>query len=728
MGTELSNQESSNVDYLGELSNFIFTAKYARYRDQDKRRETYEETVDRVLDMHLMHPKIMALPKDKKKRVVWAYDKVKSKLSAPSMRSMQFGGKAVIAHNARIYNCSAGHIDSIRSFAEAFYLLLCGVGVTVGLSEKYLARLPKLVSRDDKTGTVVTYVVEDTIEGWADSVEALLMCYFKNTPYTGRKLVFDYSKIRKKGTFLKTSGGKAPGHHGLKEAHKKIKSLLDHIIETRGQDELYDINAYDIVMHCADAVLSGGVRRAATAAIFQKDQERMLEAKVSYPVKKLYGFEKNPKTGKMEGHVILDDSSDVVKRAVTLIKNNYEVTLSEKEYEWVKQSKTISWLHVEPQRARSNNSLLLVRGTFTQEDFRKVFDYTQQWGEPGFVFANHEDTLFNPCFEISFIPVTSDGRCGFQFCNLSTVNGAKVYTFEDFLEAVESATIIGTVQAMYTHFPYLNKAAQELTEQEALLGVSITGMMDNPKVLLDTRNQYLAAQLAVKINKEWAALLGINPAARTTCLKPEGTTSLVFGSASGIHPHHARKYLRRVQMNKIDPVYKFFKKNNPQLCEESVYSANKTDDVITFPIQVSETAMVKEDLTALQHLDIIKQTQENWVKTGTTSSNTKPLTHNVSCTVVVDTDEWDRVIEYVFSYQQSFAAVSFLHKMGDKAYAQAPLEKMLPEDEERWKTVLSTFKHVEYTDLREEEDKTDFQSVIACGSNGCDTPEETWQE
>lgn len=714
-------EEKPRNFYLEELSNFTYTGKYARYREKDKRREMYEETSDRVLDMHI--DRFNHLPKEYKKKIVWAFDKVKDKLVAPSMRSMQFGGKAVIAHEARLFNCSAGHIDSIRSFSEAFYLLLCGVGVTGGFSEKFLSRLPKLVSKADKTGTVVAYIVEDTIEGWADSMEAILMCYFKNTPYSGRKIAFDYSKIRKKGLPLKTSGGKAPGHQGLKEAHKKIKELLDYIIEVKGQTELLDINAYDIIMHCADAVLSGGIRRAATAAIFQKNQQRMIEAKISFPVKKMYGFEKNEKTGKWEGYVVLDETHPSVIGSVNLIRNNYLVSMKDKEYEWVKSSKTISWVHIEPQRGRSNNSVILVRGQFTEEEFKKIFDFTQQWGEPAFVFADHPDTLFNPCFEISFIPVTKDGRCGFQFCNLSTVNGAKVNTFEDFLEAVEAATVIGSIQACYTNYPYLNKAAKELTEEEALLGVSITGMMDNPAVLLNPRNQYLAAQFAVKVNKEWSEVLGIKQAARITCLKPEGTTSLVFGSASGIHPHHARRYFRRIQMNKLDPVYKFFKKHNPELCEESVHSANKTDDVVLFPVEVGKNAMVKEDLKAIDHLNIIRETQENWVRTGTTAANQKPITHNVSCTVVVKQDEWDDVVKYLYQHQNNFAAVSFLANTGDKMYQQPPLEKILPEDEARWAEVLRTFKSVNYSKLIEEEDKTDIQSVVACGANGCDTVE-----
>jgi ribonucleoside-diphosphate reductase alpha chain len=290
----------ANKDYLEELSNFIFTSKYARYREDLHRRETWEESVQRVLDMHLS--KYAYLDKKHLNQIKRAFELVKQKKVVPSMRSMQFGGNAIFAHNARIFNCSSGHITSIRSFSEFFYLLLCGTGVTGGFSKKAISLLPKLVDDTTKTGTVITYVVEDTIEGWADSVEALMLCYFKNTAYSGRKIVFDYSRIRSKGTPLKTGGGKAPGHKGLKQAHTKIKEVLDYIIEVNGQTELKPINAYDILMHCADAVLSGGIRRAATMAIFDFEDLEMLRSKTNFNVTKSGGWEKLD-NGKWEGFV-----------------------------------------------------------------------------------------------------------------------------------------------------------------------------------------------------------------------------------------------------------------------------------------------------------------------------------------------------------------------------------------------------------------------------------------
>lgn len=328
----------------------------------------------------------------------------------------------------------------------------------------------------------------------------------------------------------------------------------------------------------------------------------------------------------------------------------------------------------------------------------------------------------NTGFEVGFIPVTEDGRCGVQFCNLTSINGAKIKTAEDFMEASKAITIIGTLQAAYTYFPYLNNETKFLTEEEALLGCSMTGMMDNPDILLNPKLQREAAKVCVDVNRDWAHKIGINQAARITVIKPSGNSSLVLGSASGIHAHHARKYIRRVQCNKVDNVYKYFKKHNPHMCEESIWSENKTDDVIMFPIVVPETAMIKEDLTALEHLKYIKSTQENWILPGTTEINKKPVSHNVSCTVIVKNSEWNEVANYLYDNKQFFAAVSLLPSFGDKLYKQAPLEKLTddPEDIKRWNDIVASFKHVDYKKLIEETDETALQQEAGCAGGNCE--------
>jgi ribonucleotide reductase alpha subunit len=850
--------DPSSINFLEEIADFTFTSKYARYNEKEGRRETWNETVDRVEAMHLK--RFSWMPASDLVEIKWAFQKVREKVVVPSLRSLQFGGKAIEKNHTKMYNCAVRHIDSVRAFSEVFFLLLSGAGVGLGLQKKYINRLPNLVSAEDKTGTVLTYVIEDTIEGWADSIEVMLMSYFKGTAFTGRKVVHDYSKIRKKGAPLKTSGGKAPGYHGLKAAHGKIKQLLDRIIEEHGQKRLKTVNVLDIICHTADAVLSGGVRRSAMIALFDHNDNDMMAAKTYFKVDRYKMFVKDEETGNYHGQVIIG-------------KHNKSVEISEFDYNILTKEKKISWFYIEPQRARSNNSVALERENATLEQFKDIISKTREFGEPGFVFVNASGTMVNPCFtpdtqiltsegykkivdlvgrtdvtilqdprvigyvkdgmekwdimstkemaldrnrafnirktaenqdvytlktndksvtatanhhfatlsgmkelkdiqigevlltidsnnypsfdtvqsitysgksdvycltednrraliangftarrcgEIGFVPVTSDGISGVQVCNLTSINGGKITSAEKFKEAARAATIIGTLQADYTEFPYLSKAAKELTEEESLLGVSITGFMDNPEVLLNYALQKEVAEYAVKVNEEWAKKIGIASASRVTTCKPEGSSSIVLSTGSGIHPHHARRYFRRIQCNTEDNVYKYFKSVNPHAIEASVWSASKTDDVVTFPLTVSDKAIVKADLTALKHLEIIKNTQQNWVLGGN-GNNKKDVTHNVSCTVLVKDDEWDSVIQYIYDNRYAFSAVSLLPNLGDKLYKQAPMEAITtPEDEQKWQQLVTSWKKLDFTQLKEGDDETKPQQEVACAGGACE--------
>ncbi len=689
------------------LQDFIFVSKYARWIPELKRRETWNEAVNRVRDMHLQ--KYSFLDVESKAQIEWAFELVRDKRVLPSMRSMQFGGKAQLAHEARGYNCSVRHVDSIRAFAEVAYLMLCGCGTGLGLTKKYLGRLPNLVDEYDKTGSVIAYLVEDTIEGWADSLEALLMCYFKNNAYSGRKIIFDYSKIRRKGTALKTGGGRAPGYKPLKAAHDRIKKLLDRLIEEDGVKTIRPIHAYDILMYFADAVLSGGVRRTASSVVFDHDDEEMMNAKTYFKVDKMRESV-DEETGQrhirvwVKGHfhdVVLDASDDYT-------------------YKQLKEEKIISWYYIQPQRARSNNSVLLIRNKTTKEEFQDIIRRTRQFGEPGFVWANNTDTIYNPCYEIGFIPVTEDGECGTQFCNLTTINGNKVKTVDDFIECVRATAIIGTLQAGYTNFPYLSKVAKKLTEQEALLGMSITGILGSKELLLDEKVLGRGINSAIAINKDWADRLGIKPAARISAIKPEGTGSLAIGvNEPGAHGAHAYWFFKRIQVTKGDPIYEFFKAYNSHMCEESKWSANGTDDVITFPIAVPKTTVIKDDLTAIEHLNMILKLQQNWVIPGG-RNNTKDVTNNVSCTVIVKDDEWTDVVEHIYTNRAYFSAVSMLAYEGDKIYAQAPFEKVLDEDDwTRYNYLLENYSPVDFTKLEEKADETTLVQEAACAGGAC---------
>ena len=599
---------------LQELQNYTFVSKYARWLEDKNRRETWKEAVERVKNM--MHIKYadFGISDD----INWAYDMMYKKKILGSQRCLQFGGEPIIKRNAKLYNCTASYCDRLRFFQECFWLLLCGSGTGFSVQKHHVAKLPNLEHNppDDK-GT--KYVIDDSIEGWADALGVLLSSYFSKPveefkQYKNCHILFDYSNIRPKGSSLASGVGKAPGYEPLANGLEKIRSLLDRCIRN-GQKKLKPIDAYDIVMHSSDAVLSGGVRRSASLALFSPDDEEMAKAK------------------------------------------------------------TGNWYIENPQRARSNNSALLLKDETTFEGFQELMNSVKEFGEPGFIWSDSTEMVFNPCVEISLYPVNEKtGESGWQGCNLSTINCSSIEDENDFYERCKAAAIIGTLQAGFTKLEYLGKNSEEIFEREALLGVSLTGTMEKHELVLTEKVLKNGAKVAVETNKLIAKAIGINQAARVTCLKPEGTSSSMLGTSSGIHPHHAKRYIRHVQANVLEAPYQHFKKINPQACEKSSWSANNTDEVIKFPIEVPDGSKLKNQLPAVEMLEIVKQTQKNWVHTGKNKAlcTKEYLCHNVSNTVTVKPDEWDSVTEYIYNNRKYFAGISLIPQSGDKDYPQAP--------------------------------------------------------
>lgn len=517
-------------------------------------------------------------------------------------------------------NCIASYCDRLRFFQECFWLLLCGCGTGFSVQKHHVAKLPKFSSTwldSDHMHPRKVFVIPDTIEGWADALGVLLSSYFEDgvfPEWEGYNVAFDYSLIRPEGSPLASSSGKAPGPKPLQTALEKIITLLN-ICLANGQERLRPIDAYDIIMHASDAVLSGGVRRSATICLFSPYDMEMATAKVG------------------------------------------------------------NWFIDNPQRGRSNNSALLVRDETSKETFATLMEFVREFGEPGFVWADSTELVVNPCVEIGMYPVDIETMLtGWQACNLCEINGKKCKTEQDFAIAARAAAIIGTCQAGYTDLKYLGETTKRILEREALLGVSITGMMDNPEILFDPNIQRKMARLILKTNEEVASKIGINPCARATCVKPAGTTSCILGTASGIHPHHATRYIRRSQANYLEPPLQFFKKFNPFAVEKSVWSANGTDEVISFCIEVPKGAKTKNELSALKLLEYVKLTQENWVSAGRRPERCAAdwLCHNVSNTITVREEEWPEVTAYIYNNRRHFAGVSLLPITGDKDYPQAP--------------------------------------------------------
>lgn len=676
------------------LQDFIAISRYARYSAELRRRETWSEAVNRVCEMHLTHypdtslgdAALAALSSGdvegtdlarigKLNRlhdaIRAAFGAVESHEVLPSMRSLQFGGEAVLNKHARIYNCAFTYIDRLDAFRETLYLLLCGCGVGFSLQRHHVAKLPPLAPLRPKA-RVSTFVVPDTIEGWADALHQLMLAGVE-----GRKVVFDYSAIRPAGAPLRTSGGKAPGPEPLFNSLTRI----EHIVQRAAGRRLRPIEAYDILMWAAKAVLSGGVRRSATICLFSADDEEMAAAK------------------------------------------------------------TGNWFQEQPQRTASNNSAVIVRSQATREQFDRLFEAQKQFGEPGFYFVEDPEYGANPCVEIGLHPRLKldaaaiarlrelghqgelrEGEVltGVQFCNLTTVSAAAAETPERFYQLCAHAAVIGTLQAGYTNFEYLSPVSRVITEREALLGVSICGVLDRPDVLLDAQVLRTGAAVVKAINAVMARALGINPAARTTCVKPEGTASLLLGTSSGLHPHHALRYFRRVQTNVFDPIFNHFKRVNPHMVEPSVYDPNGRTEVITFPVEGPPFGIYREDLSAVKHLEYVRLVQMNWVQAGRRHERFSPgLHHNVSCTISVRDDEWPAVADFIWANRGSFTGVALLQEQGDKAYRQAPREAVVTgEDVERWNTL--SYQPVDYTLLREEEDLTELKQVVACAGGACE--------
>ena len=339
-------------------------------------------------------------------------------------------------------------------------------------------------------------------------------------------------------------------------------------------------------------------------------------------------------------------------------------------------AKTGDWYIKNPQRARSNNSVLLLRDNTPEEKYMNLITSVKQFGEPGIIWADNTETLYNPCVEISLYGYDKDGNSGIQMCNLSEINMSSVNTETDFYARCKAASILGTFQAAYTDFGYLGKITQDIVEREALIGVSMTGMMENPLMAFNPEILEKGAIIVKNINQELSKIIGINKASRTTCIKPSGSTSCILGSSSGIHPCHADRYFRRVQSNNLEETLKFFKKYNPQAVETSVWSSGKTDDVITFLCKSKPGSLTKVDVSAIDLLEKVKLVQKHWVTTGRNLDVcVQPwLNHNVSNTITIKDNEWDLAAKFIYDNRHFFAGISMLGDSGDMTYHQAPFQ------------------------------------------------------
>tara|TARA_B100000497_G_scaffold124131_1_gene158090 strand:+ start:1609 stop:3837 length:2229 start_codon:yes stop_codon:yes gene_type:complete len=611
---------SQDVNTRQLMSQTKFYEGYSRWGEEQNRYETWEESVTRVMNMHRETYKDKMTP-ELSLIIDEAESSYKLQYALGAQRALQFGGEQLKKHEMRMYNCTSSYADRAAFFGELFYILLCGAGAGFSVQEHHVNKLPDVAERKKQAKG---YVIADSIEGWADSLSVLMSSYFvgggTHPEFEGRKVYFDLQNVRPKGA--KISGGfKAPGPEPLRKALDKIEHMIQGIVLS-GRNRLKPIEVYDIAMHAADAVLAGGVRRSATICLFSADDEEMI----------------NAKTG--------------------------------------------NWFIDNPQRGRSNNSAVIVRSEITRQDFKKIMGSIKEFGEPGFYFVENRDFTTNPCVEIGMYPQI-DGESGWQGCNLTEINGGKCTSKEEFFKACRAGAIMGTLQAGYTNFRYLGETSKRIFEREALLGVSVTGWMNNPEVLLDSDIQNQGAEIVKAVNKEVAALIGINAAARTTCVKPSGNASVLLQTASGIHAEHSPMYLRHIQLNKESEVAQLISKSNPYMVEESVWSSNNTDYCIAFPIVSPDDSIYREEVYGVDLLEKVKLVQQNWVEAGTNEdlcADTR-IRHNVSNTVTVLPHMWAQVEDYVYDNRHSFAGISFLAGSGDKDFAQAPMTEVKTQEQ-----------------------------------------------
>jgi len=611
------------------LSDITVHMKYAKFVPELNRRETWQELVTRNKEMHQKkYP-------DLTEAIEEAYEYVYNKKVLPSMRSLQFAGKPIEISPNRLYNCSYLPIDHVDSFSETMFLLLSGCGVGYSVQQHHIKQLPFVTLPFTKRHR--RFVIGDSIEGWADAVKVLVESYLGGRRCS--RVKFDYSDIRPKGARLVTSGGKAPGPQPLKECLVKVKGILD---AKEDGSQLSSLEVHDIVCHIADAVLAGGIRRAALISLFSAADEEMISCKSG------------------------------------------------------------NWWELNAQRGRANNSAVLMRHKITKEFFMDLWKRVELSGagEPGIYLNNDKDWGTNPCCEIALRP--------YQFCNLCEVNVSDIADQDDLNDRVKIAAFIGTLQAGYTDFHYLREIWKDTTEKDALIGVSMTGIGSNKVMSLDMGK---AADIVKRENSRVAKIIGINKAARTTCVKPAGTTSLVLGTSSGIHAWHNDYYVRRLRVGKNEAIYTYLLNNHPELVEDEYFRAHDTA-VISVPQAAPEGCIVRTE-SAFDLLERVKKVSTEWVAPGhRTGSNT----HNVSATISLKENEWDKAGEWMWTNRNSYNGLSVLPYNGG-TYTQAPFEDITKAEFNKMVKLLSD---IDLSNVMEVEDNTDLSGELACSGGSCE--------
>jgi ribonucleoside-diphosphate reductase alpha chain len=633
----------TNKYQMTPYNTFIAKSRYSRFLDDKNRREHWGETVARYFDFmekHLATKQNYKLTPELRKEL---QDAVTHLDVVPSMRAVMTAGTALDRQNVAAFNCSYLPIDDAKAFDEAMYILLCGTGVGFSVEQQYVTKLPEVP--DQLFPSQTSIMVSDSKEGWAKSLRQLIALL-----YSGEIPKYDVSKVRPAGARLKTFGGRASGAQPLEDLFKFVISKF----KTATGRKLSSLECHDILCKIGEVVVVGGVRRSAMISLSDLTDDKMAHAKAG-----------NWWDGQGQ-------------RALANNSATYEETPAIGQFmrEWTSIYESHSG----------------ERGIFNREASQK------QAAKNGRRDASYEFGT-NPCSEIILRP--------YQFCNLSSCIIRSTDTEADILNKVRLATILGTFQASLTNFPYLRKIWQKNTEEEALLGVSMTGILDN-HLLNDPDDQELPGLLeklrdaAVATNAEFAAAIGINQSVAVTAIKPEGTVSQLCSTASGIHPQHSQYYIRRVRADNKDPLTQFMLKSG--FIGEPCVMKPESTTVFSFPVAVAEGALLREDLTAVEHLRLWLIYQRHYCE------------HKPSVTISVLENEWMEVGAWVYKHFDEVTGVSFL-PMDGGTYRQAPYEECTEED---YKKLLDQQPSgIDWDNFQEYDDNVEGAQMLSCTAGGC---------
>ena len=621
-----------------DYQNFIAVSRYARWLDDENRRETWDETVQRYVDY--MAEKVKgSLPKGE------IYNAIYNLEVMPSMRALMTAGPALERDNTAGYNCSYLPVDDPKAFDEAMYVLLCGTGVGFSVERQYISRLPDIPEDMEACKTVIEVV--DSKEGWARSLRKLI-----GHLYMGEIPTWDVSKVRPAGARLKIFGGRASGPEPLVDLFNFTVALF----KANAGRKLSSYDCHNLMCKVGEVVVSGGVRRSAMISLSNLSDQRMRHAKSGK------WWETAPQMALSNNSVAYTDKPDG------------ETFLRE-------------WLSLVESKSGE-------RGIFNRVSAKKqVAKYGRR--NPDYDFG------CNPCSEIILRP--------YQFCNLTEVVIRESDRFDDLKRKVVLATILGTAQATLTKFPYLRKIWNTNTEEERLLGVSLTGIMDNEltsgrKEGLDKTLESLR-EIAVETNREWSQIFRIPPSTAITCVKPSGTVSQLVDSASGIHPRHSKYYIRTVRGDNKDPLTKFMIDNG--VPSEPDFMKPDGQTVFSFPMKSPPTSVIRHEMTAIQQLEMWLMYQRHWCE------------HKPSVTVSVRDNEWMEVGAFVFKHFDEMSGVSFLPH-SDHTYQQAPYQDCT---EEEYNSMLDKFVYdIDWNSLDdyEKEDTTAGSQTFACSGDSCE--------